>query len=1551
MKKISLLQFFMIVLVCALPFQAAMVQGEANPQNNLQPDTKKTWFLSFIESKLSDPNRQIRISNIDGVLSSQVSVGLITVADREGIWLRINSAKLNWNRLALLAGRVSINSLSAERIEVLRRPLPQQSAPQPEAGSFSLPALPVAVIVDSLHTRQILFDEQLLGVGLLVSLDGHLTLSGGALSSRFDINRLDGSGGTFKLVTDYSNNKQHFDLELSEPANGIAAGLLKIENRPPVNLLLKGDGTLDNLDADLVMNAADHPVLNGRFSLRAGEGSRAFSLIMNGPVASLMPEIYRPFFGQNTKLDADGVLQENGGLRLDKLLLEGDAVHISGQAETAPDGFLRQLRIDARIASQGTGSLVLPVRGGKTAAKTITFNLAYGMPGTDSWTGKLTAHDLAAGNLQAGNLTLEMGGPAENLDDPANRHIGITLKGGVDNITSQQKEISAATGSHIDVNMDADWSAGSPLVIKTVNVNAERLALFIRGQMQDFVFQGNIAAKADSLAPFSELVSRPLAGRADLKISGRIGFTDGTFDVNLDGVASGLHTGIAAADRFFKDEITLSGGVGRDTAGIHARSLRVGSKAAEITADGHFASETADMNFGLWLSDLALADPELQGPLVLQGAARGRNSLIAIGVRSSVMNGTWRGRKLANTIVSFNGVLDSTSPITRYSGMAKGSGLFGGEKLALSFAFHTDNNQTALDGLDIVIGNVKLSGSLVRNSIGLIDGKLHLDAADISAPAALCFMEGKGAAYVDIVLDAQSGKQNAAINADINKLDIAGIRLAAFRMQAALYDLFGVPKADGTLDGSAIHVAGYDIKSVHAASEVQNQNSQITAGVELEDSTAITVTGILSSFETDGWQLLFDKAGLRWQTINVALLRQAKLTLRKNGDIGISDVALNVGNGSIAVDGTVADTVNLVVDAKKLPLAIANLVRPDLGLEGTVSGTANIFGNRAAPDIAFDIAATGVAANLLHKNGIAPLDLKASGKTTDKDLDLNAHLSGGELDIAAQGHVFITQQKLDLEVSLKDTPLSVLNSFVKNQNLGGVVTGSAHISGGFTSPAIKFSVEGSSLDAKLLASNGLAPLHLFAEGSYGDHVLNLGGFTLTGPKDMNIKASGRLPVSGSGLDLRINGSVPLALANRFLADRGSQFSGLLTVNAMVGGSFTTPRLNGGFSVTNGQFIDPELNVRLNTIIVAGKFNGEQVVLERASANSASGGSLGITGWVSTSVAQDLPANLTINLSHTRYSDGNMLIASVDGKIIVTGPLMRDPEIAGNILIEKAEIHVPDSFGSTSLIEVRHRHLTPPIATMLGRAHVQNKRSYSSARTTRQLMPKLNLLIRAPNQIFVRGRGLDVELHGQLQLVGSAADIQPVGGFSMLHGQFDILTQRLTFREGQITMTGNLNPELNFVARTDGNDITVTVQVSGTPQDLDVTFKSQPELPQDEVLARLIFKRSVSELSPFQIAQLMDATAELAGVTSRSIFGSLRIGSSLDKLNVFTDALGNVGVEAGRYIQNNLYLGLETAAGGESKGTVNLDISKSLKAKGAIGSDSSSNVGVFYEKDY
>src|SRR5690606_35478994 len=69
------------LLVLALALVA--VPLIAQDQQQLSPDEQKDWLVQFVEGQLSTPERQIRISNIEGILSEDASIREITISDAE----------------------------------------------------------------------------------------------------------------------------------------------------------------------------------------------------------------------------------------------------------------------------------------------------------------------------------------------------------------------------------------------------------------------------------------------------------------------------------------------------------------------------------------------------------------------------------------------------------------------------------------------------------------------------------------------------------------------------------------------------------------------------------------------------------------------------------------------------------------------------------------------------------------------------------------------------------------------------------------------------------------------------------------------------------------------------------------------------------------------------------------------------------------------------------------------------------------------------------------------------------------------------------------------------------------------------------------------------------------------------------------------------------------------------------------------------------------------------------------------------------------------------
>jgi translocation and assembly module TamB len=261
------------------------------------------------------------------------------------------------------------------------------------------------------------------------------------------------------------------------------------------------------------------------------------------------------------------------------------------------------------------------------------------------------------------------------------------------------------------------------------------------------------------------------------------------------------------------------------------------------------------------------------------------------------------------------------------------------------------------------------------------------------------------------------------------------------------------------------------------------------------------------------------------------------------------------------------------------------------------------------------------------------------------------------------------------------------------------------------------------------------------------------------------------------------------------------------------------------------------------------------------------------------------------------------------------------------------------------IDIRHIHAPPAVLAQLRDNAQQQPREKSST-----IM--LDIQLDAPSQIFVRGRGIDAEVGGNITIRGSAAAPQVAGAFTMRRGRLTILNRRLDFSDrSRITFAGDLTPALDMEATSTSGTTTLTVDVTGLATDPAITFSSSPALPQDEVLAQLIFGQSMSRLSPVQIAQLADAVSQLAGNRSTSLFEGLRNQLGVDDLDISTDEKGQTSVSVGRYLNERTYFELQQGGESGAKAIINLDVGRGVKLRGAAGGKGDGEAGIVYEHDY
>lgn len=114
--------------------------------------------------------------------------------------------------------------------------------------------------------------------------------------------------------------------------------------------------------------------------------------------------------------------------------------------------------------------------------------------------------------------------------------------------------------------------------------------------------------------------------------------------------------------------------------------------------------------------------------------------------------------------------------------------------------------------------------------------------------------------------------------------------------------------------------------------------------------------------------------------------------------------------------------------------------------------------------------------------------------------------------------------------------------------------------------------------------------------------------------------------------------------------------------------------------------------------------------------------------------------MVLHLDHANYNDGSMILATLSGKMTMTGHFLSNLVIGGDIIVEKAEILVPDHFQNAKFLDIKNRNLTKSIQKTLERADVKITTKTRDISQESSSVVFSDMRITAHNQFFVRGEG-------------------------------------------------------------------------------------------------------------------------------------------------------------------------------------------------------------------
>ena len=215
-----------------------------------------------------------------------------------------------------------------------------------------------------------------------------------------------------------------------------------------------------------------------------------------------------------------------------------------------------------------------------------------------------------------------------------------------------------------------------------------------------------------------------------------------------------------------------------------------------------------------------------------------------------------------------------------------------------------------------------------------------------------------------------------------------------------------------------------------------------------------------------------------------------------------------------------------------------------------------------------------------------------------------------------------------------------------------------------------------------------------------------------------------------------------------------------------------------------------------------------------------------------------------------------------------------------------------------------------------------------------------------------GRGLESVWRGRLQVGGDIVHPDLAGTITLDRGTFSFLGQTFTLDSGAVTFTGGgkADPELAITAVRQAEDITATVFISGRASKPNIALSSRPPLPQDEVLARLLFRKGSGQLGPLESVQLASAAADLSGLSEGGLNGILRRTFGLDVVSI--GGTDGDSLVVGEQVGRNIYVAVEQNLTDNSrKFIVEWRFSPSISLQSTTSDETGADLGVLWRRDY
>lgn len=1163
------------------------------------------------------------------------------------------------------------------------------------------------------------------------------------------------------------------------------------------------------------------------------------------------------------------------------------------------------------------------------------------------WTGKLSA---ASGDASLIDLDIVVHRAVDDIMATITGEVRPRLLTPPDARDLVGTIVGEAVGVDVQLRAATD---GSLIAAERITLNAAAVDLELDGRFAPDT--GAIAANVRTTRVDNGMLAKLAPGVAVEGPSIAVAIS-GAVDAPVVDAKIGLE-GVAAGDASVQGILLLAkAAVGADstiawTATASAGAARIGAPAIDPILAGAWriaANGSASANAEVFPVEVEIGGGQglaatFKGMATAAGAVEGRAAanVIDIAVLQNLAGVPISGPADISTDVAFS---DAGLLIQDLKARALGATVSGQAALDAAFA----NIESAFD---LAVADLRPIGKLVGQPLsGALGGKASLTGAlaDPTATANLLFANLQAA---DLTFRQVTIKADAATLASGPK---GNVRVDAASPYGALSaeTQFEMARSALALRRLAVTAPGARMQGdVQLA--LQTGAMRGTIDLDIQDlKTATAPVGLDLAGAGAG------RAKLQGDRVDITL----ELRDLTGFGVEVQKLALTANGG---LNATSPLNVNLQVDNTQLDGgAVESLA---IGLDGPLDGARlDIKTNGAAAEQPFQIALAGLLA--VTPDGQSFRLASGAGRIADTPFTLAEGLTlrngkdGAAIEnlalqsepVRVRASASLQGDRVQLDLVEAAANLAAISDLMPGLGLNGAFTANGRIDGTLARPEGRIAFAATdirtddmtpdqdfSADGALSLARDAARLNVTGQGLDGAPLEIQGSVGLTsdgvGPPTVAPNAPVNLTIDWTG---------PLGPIVALAPLDDHRLTGVAAVDLTVSGTIAEPLLNGAIRFDDGNYENLEFGTRLSFERIEILATGRDVTLTPFTAR-AGDGTISANAKALLDPSAGFPFNMRATLAEARLAARDDVKAAINGDISVDNN--------ANGMSVHARI-------VTGLIEIELIDRLPPSITTLEVTEVgvlPNGRKPAPLPSAEAAGPPiaLDVQVSIPGRLFVRGRGLESEWQGDIAVTGTAAAPDVNGEINLKRGAFDIAGKRLQLSQGAVRLEPDASQRLEAIvdvlAEYEGPDYLIKVGVQGPATNPEIILDATPELPRDEILARLLFGKNAGTLTAGESLQLAATAASLAGDGGGfDPVGDLRRAAGIDTLRI--DAGGEDGptVEAGKYLTEDVYVGVRQGAGaGQGAVTVEVDIFDNVTLESEAADDGSQKVGARLKWDY